>query len=589
MKHKLSLTFISSLIVLFFFSIYSCKKPAPTEPQSSTTAVQPPASGSTDIGTITYYTDASREKTATLDTTAVDISTTDADGIKWDLSIPRQDIGAETAISIIPLKSVKSDTTYNITNGVVFQPDGFQFSNPATLTVTVPRSSQKYAFYLFSQDGKSVNFAYASGTNGVYKISITHFSGAAAGVPANFNRLCSIGTSRYNAALEEENKIINREPVVPVPPDIEIGCGMDVTKEQTIDNYIKQFIMPEDTVIKKMLGALSAMQLAGCNSSIVAGGLAQASKLGDHLAKKAQMAYDQYSGDNKKYPAVVKAMLSANAQLKLLGGSPSANVLSELGTWAKKYYDDQLAKVTQDHDYTAIKSLLELSAQARLFGVDAPYYNQIIQAVSFKFSLNEGVELIINDNGIPPDTEQIIIQGAITLQPDISGNGLSYTGGGNINYVYGLTQDACYDAANNPQGGHDKIVLPQSFYLSVIVDSLNLCKQNYVSIRFDSLGSAFEKWDYGYDISGANNCTNVGSDQQHSSNASLTLDLNEMIFSNESYYDYDINGFNLSPFLHNGNINAVDTTYEVNQTVNSGLGSIDMLGQLHVKLVHSPQ
>ena len=149
--------FIAGLILFgLFFSFNSCKKPSPTEPQNSSS---PSTSGTTTLGTISYSPDYSREKSAELDTTAIDISTTDASGIKWDLHIPKQDFQSSTTISITPIINVKSDTTYNITNGVVFQPDGFQFTTPAVLTITFPQLSQKNAFYLFSQDGKSVEFA----------------------------------------------------------------------------------------------------------------------------------------------------------------------------------------------------------------------------------------------------------------------------------------------------------------------------------------------------------------------------------------------------------------------------------------------
>ena len=418
---------------------------------------------------------------------------------------------------------------------------------------------------------------------------MTHFSGTAAGVPSSLDKLCAIGTARYNAALKVENNILAQNPVVPVPPDIDLNCGMDPSKEKILDDYIKQFMMPEDTVIKKMLGAISVMELADCNQNITDGGLAQTGKLAEHLVKKAQSAYNQYSNDNKKYPAVVKAMLSADARLQLLGGSTPPDLMTQLGAWAKNYYDDQLNKLTQNHDYGVIKSLFSLAAQAQLFGVDAPYYDQITQAASFKFTLNEGVEDIIRDNGIPPDTQHVIIQGSINLNQIASKSGFSYEGEGYINYVYGLTPDVCNDASDNPQGGHDKIVLPQDFQLSVFVDSLDLCQQNYVAVHFDSLGSSLEQWDYGFDISGAYGCMNVGSDMLHSSNSSLTLDLNNFIFSDKSYYDYYQNSFNLHPYIHNGNVNAVDTTYKVDSTLSSSLGTIELIGQLEIKLVHTPQ
>jgi len=577
--------FITVLILFgLFFSFNSCKKPSPTEPQNSSS---PSTSGATSLGTISYSPDHSREKSAELDSTAIDISTTDASGIKWDLHIPKQDFQSNTIITITPITNVKSDTTFNITNGVVFQPDGFTFSNPATLTVTVPQSSNKFVFFTFSQDGKSVELTSFSGSGSSYSIPITHFSGTAAAQVKFFNKLCAIGHEQYNMGLEEENNLLQQPLNAPVPPDIDYGCGLDASKEKLIDDYIKQLETPEDTVIKRMLGGLSTMDLAGCDT--IFGGLAQASKLAERVFKKAQAAYNQYSSDNKKYPAIVKALLTTSASMQAMGASSPPDLLANLGAWAKRYYDAQLTKLTQDHDYSVIASLLSLSTQAQIFGAQVNFLSDIQGAMTFKFIINERVENIIRDNGIPPDTEQVKIQGTIDLTPYFTFPGFSFLGKGDINYVYGLTGDACQNSADNGQGGHDKIVLPQSFNRDIEVDGLNLCKQNYVSIRLDTLGSVFEQWDYGFDISGAHSCTNVGSDMQHSANATLFRDLNNFVFFNESYFDNYNNVFDLQPYIHNKNINAVDTAYSVNRTVSSGLGTIDLIGQLQIKLVHNPQ
>ncbi len=587
MKLKKTKLFVSIIVAATLVLMNSCKKPAPTEPQSGSSGNQNTPSGYTNIGTISYTEDASRQKTVQLDSTAVDVSTTDANGIKWDLHIPKQDMQSNTTISITPIKNVKSDTTFDITNGVVFQPDGFTFSNPATLTVTVPQSSDKFVFFSFSQDGKSVELTPFSQSGGSYTVPVTHFSGTAAAQVKYFNKLCAIGHAQYNMGLEEENKILQQPITALAPPDIDYGCGLDASKEKLIDDYIKQLETPEDTVIKRMLGGLSTMDLAGCDTNF--GGLAQASKLAERVFKKAQAAYNQYSSDNKKYPAIVKALLTASASMQAMGVSSPPDLLANLGAWANRYYDAQLTKLTQDHDYSVISSLLSLSTQAQIFGAQVNFLSDIQGAMTFKFIINENVENIIRDNGILPDTEQVKIQGTIDLTPNFTAAGLFFLGRGDINYIYGLTGDACQNSADNGQGGHDKIVLPQSFNRDIEVDGLNLCKQNYVSIRLDTLGSVFEQWDYGFDISGAHSCTNVGSDMQHSANASLCRDLNNFIFSDESYFDYNQNSFDLHPFIHNKNINAVDTTYTVKNTLSSGLGTIDLIGQLHVKLVHNPQ
>ena len=587
MKLKKTKLFVSIIIAAVLVLINSCKKAAPTEPQSGSSGNQNTPAAYTNIGTISYTEDASRQKSVQLDSTAVDVSTTDANGIKWDLHIPKQDLQSNTTISITPIKNVKSDTTFNITNGVVFQPDGFTFSNPATLTVTVPQSTNKFVFFTFSQDGKSVELTSFTQSGGSYSIPVTHFSGTAAAQVKFFNKLCAIGHAQYNQGLSEENNILQQPLNAPVPPDIDYGCGMDASKEKLIDDYIKQLETPEDTVIKRMLGGLSTMDLANCDT--VYDGMAQAGKLAERVFKKAQAAYNQYSNDNKKYPAVVKALLTASGQMQLLGVSSPPDLLANLGSWALRYYNAQLTKLTQDHDYSALKSLLILATQAQLFGAQVNFLSDIQSAMTFKFIINENVENIIKDNGIAPDTEQVKIQGTIDLTPNFSVSGLFFLGKGDINYVYGFTGDACQNSADNGQYGHDKIVLPQSFYRNIEVDSLNLCKQNYVFIRFDTLGSVFEQWDYGFDISGAHSCVSVGSDMQHSANATLCRDLNDFIFSDESYFDYNQNSFDLHPFFHNKNINAVDTTYSVNRTVSSGLGTIDLIGQLQIKLVHNPQ
>ena len=203
------------LLLSFLLSMNSCRKASPTQPQST---LQPSSSDSSSLGTISYTPDISGMKSAVLDTNAVDISTVDARGVNWDLSVPKQDLPGRTTISITPISNIKSDSAYNISSGVVFGPDGFQFTSPAILTVTFPSSSSPYIFYLFTQDGKTIDFASASNTGGVYKVAVSHFSGVAAGVPSDPEKICNAATEKYNAALKEEDSLLSQPISVPVPP-----------------------------------------------------------------------------------------------------------------------------------------------------------------------------------------------------------------------------------------------------------------------------------------------------------------------------------------------------------------------------------
>ena len=558
-------------------TLSSCNNSAPTEPAGGTPRPSG-GGGSTSLGTISYTPDYSRKQSAKLDTTVVNISATDASGIKWELSIPRQSFADSTIISIIPIKDVRSDTVYNITNGVMFEPDGFQFSSPATLTVTLPASSKTHLFYLFNQNGKRLDFAPVSETGGVYKISITHFSGAATGTPRNIKDYCDIATSKYQVALDEENALLSQSINPPVPPDIDIECGMDAAKEQALNNYIKDFMQPEDTVIKGMLGALAGMQMANCNQSTTAGGLAQVAPLAERLVKKAEMLYDQYSNNNKKFPAVAKAMLSADASLQLLGGTPPVDDLSKLGNWATKYFNDELTNLKQNHDYKVIKLLLTLAGQAQLFGNNSNLFlSQIENALTFKFYINEDLKAVLSDNTL---ADHIVFGGAFDVQLSFTANGL--TGTGDIDYISGYLIDGCLDSKGNPQGGHDEINLPQSFSLTVRIDSVDLCKTDAIKMKFSQLGAFNEDWTYGVGISGVvtSSCA-----RYVVPNHQFTLTDNYGVFGGTQYLDSNTGKYSFPVTIQNGNAVAVDKTYNLSQPYSDGVYSANLV----IKLVHTPQ
>ncbi len=567
--------------IVLILSISSCKKSAPTEPQNGSPGTQTQQPVSADLGTISYTPDLSRQKSAMLDTEAVDISITDAGGVKWDLHIPKQVFQSNTNISITPIKNVKSDTTFDITNGVVFQPDGFTFSNPATLTVTVPQSSNKFVFFSFSQDGKSVELTPFSQSGRSYTVPVTHFSGTAAAQVKYFNKLCAIGHAQYNMGLEEENNLLQQPLNAPVPPDIDYGCGLDASKEKLIDDYIKQLETPEDTVIKRMLGGLSTMDLAGCDTNF--GGLAQAGKLAERVFNKAQAAYNQYSNDNKKYPAVAKALLTTSAALQLFGGS-SPDLFANLGAWAKRYYDAQLTKLRQDHDYSVVNSLLNLSTEAQLFGTQVLFLSDIEQAMTFKLELNEDLDLVYNDGS---QGDHIVIQGNVNLQPQFVSGQFLLSGTGNINFVSGYTIDDCEDPNGFPQNTyHDELILPQSFPLTVYADSLDLCKSNSLVITFDTLGSTNEQWEFGIDPSGAKTGThcqsNCGIPLQ------ITLTDNFIAFDTTRYYNFDTNGLTFRPVVQSGNATVFDRTYDETFNYQYGIG-YKLTAKLELKLIHTPR
>lgn len=596
MKSKIFRAAALVLPILIIGVLYSCRKASPTQAQSTT----PPASSdSVSLGTISYTPDYSSQKSVRLDTGSASISVTDGAGIKWKLSIPKQDVSAPVTISMTPIGDVRSDSVIDIKGGVVFQPDGFQFASPAKLTVTFPSSgTAPYIFYTFSQDGKDVGFTGAADTGQVYTVDVTHFSGYAFGLPLNGDGICKIATAKYNAALAEEDSILKLPITVPVPPDVDLDCGIDSSKMSTVREYVKKFFQPEDAVIRRLLGAGSALRLLSCGpSSVQAGFLAKADELASRLFQKAQQAYQDYQSNDKKYVAVANVLLKAHAAADMLGASPSGanQTLAELGAWAETCYKDQLSRLRQNHDYKAVRSLWELSAQAELFGASIPSVLSDLQsALTFTFELKEGaISIGTFPNGDPPDSEQVIIQGAFRIQPDIPGTGQTgiWTGSGDINYVYGLTGDGCSnDYTGKVYPSHDKIDLPQSFPFQVTVDSFDACKSGTIEVSFDSLGTAPEKWIYGFDAPKGTNCGNWQSDWQNSGDASTLALINDVAFEGQPYYDFTAASFDLRLPFHNGFSTPVDTTFVATST-DSIPYQVKVFNkvELNIKLVHTPQ
>ena len=330
--------------------------------------------------------------------------------------------------------------------------------------------------------------------------------------------------------------------------------------------------MPEDTLIKKMLGTSAAIQEYGCDPSIAASGMAQISLLAAHLMTKAQMAYNQYSSDNKKYFAVVKAMLTASATLQLLGGSSRADLLAELGSWAKNYYDAQANKLIKDHDYSVINSLMLLAGQASLFGVNNIYLGQMEEALTFKFSLNEDLKNVVDGTL----SDHIVIKG------DTSFNLFSPAATAKINYVSGYLIDGCQDSQGNPQPAHDEIVLPQSFPLTVKLTRFDLCESDIAVIKFSMLGAQTEDWNFGIGGSGvvASTCG-----RYVIPNHQFTRVDNMAVFNGTKYFNLAKQEFTFHIPIKNLDATALDKTFNVNQSYGSGTYS----AAVELKLVHTPQ
>lgn len=108
---------------------------------------------------------------------AVFVELEDAAGNRWRLEVPENALPFGETITMQLCDSVKTDSVSGKQlAGVVFQPEGLQFTLPATLTVTGPAAEEETCVFYADGAGENLNFAVHEDTEKDIRISVSHFS-----------------------------------------------------------------------------------------------------------------------------------------------------------------------------------------------------------------------------------------------------------------------------------------------------------------------------------------------------------------------------------------------------------------------------
>lgn len=350
-------------LAFLFALINSCEKDPGSE--------NPNPDGSTGtFGTADYSTDNSSAKTLIVSENPQTISITDKNGIKWALTVPQQTTLTNVEIKMTALGNVTQSTSdCKITSGVIFEPHGLVFDNPATLTVEFPAvKTGPSQFFSISGKGQKDDLILepAELQGNKYKLNVFHFSGMMSGDPLDPESLGESLSGDYTKAKAEAQNIIQQPLNIPVPPDITPNhCADGISQDAVAQGYVEQLSNPEKKAINKLLSIGKSMALLdqeGVNP------VADALPLSERLIDKAKEVINQYGSDENKFYPVMVAALQIARENALLGGDHTAEITALLATKIGALEENLLEKLITEHDYTLIKYLVNVERFRALLG-----------------------------------------------------------------------------------------------------------------------------------------------------------------------------------------------------------------------------
>lgn len=460
------------------------------------------------LGNISIVTDPSRAASLTFpaDGSTPSFSVTNAAGWIWTLSFPADALLTPRTITMTPFDVADDgNSLLPITNGVQLEPDGMQFCDVVTLTVTPPVALGPHAtLVLANDDGSDFHLAPTTNSPGQYSTQLLHFTSAAASNPSdddwnNFveNHLPSAQAAFQNAVSQAE--ALERVVVTPPePPDYELKCdpSQNTNGDAEIDAYQKALFAKESAAMQNMLNAAHEIQLLTGDDSAANEAQEVARSLVESAAfRKVDSLFGTYSDNPKKMVAVMRVALGVLRQDALLGAGSDVRPdwMDDIRAWAGRVKDYYFDKLRNEHDYSMVPVLYQVVRQMALLNVPVDlqtFSTDLANAMTFQ--LTEDITMTVNGGDAS----------------FAAGGGITVTGATGASVFPLQGSDAIpYKPSND---GPSELVGGQSFVQNPKVDNFDACKQMTASIILDRLGADSETWEvqgYTYSIPGQLNPT----------------------------------------------------------------------------------
>ncbi len=448
------------------------------------------------LGNVKFTPDTSRATSASFlaDGTPLSLSVTDAVGYVWSLSAPADALLTPATLSMTPFAGINTNqSALPIISGVQLGPEGIQFCDGVTLTLTTPAPLGPYATLMMGAgDGSNLGLVQTTNHAASYSTTIFHFSAGAASDPSA-QQLANMLAEVKAAITQAESDLLNvqkQQAAPPEPPDDEFKCEGNPGADAQVDEYVFNLFSEETAVINNLLSAAHALQLLGDNSDADYAISLVEPFISTEVFRKVNSLYTTWSGKPLKFSAYAKAALTASRQDQLVGGAGVPGLDEQLQSWFKgnvvAHYWDKLLK---QHDYSMAKVLLTFPKTLYLLG-GTPQNNNFIQDVANGYTFK--VNLTVSDIGA--NNYSIKAHGTVTVTGSTGasmGNGYSVInpigdGTGKLQ----LADTFSYDSGTYAK---DTLQLPLSFTDGAVFN-LGCSDTTVAMFIYSEMGSFNELW-----------------------------------------------------------------------------------------------
>jgi hypothetical protein len=568
--NNFSLFFTSSTTGFFFAT-----NPAASGFESGTFTVSPWPT--LFLGSYRFTPDNSR--TVSLDFAAdgnpATLSVTDAASNVWTLTLPADALFDLQTITMTPTASVDSSgAVLPSVAAVLLTPDGTQFSDGVTLTVTTPTSLGPQASLMNAElDGSGLEIALSTNQGNSYSMTLYHFSSAALSNPSG-QQLQNLGTvdsleedfEEDAEAAEAMNSSASSRVLLPPPPD-ETFC--DTAKTISDANaYIPDVVGADFELITELLSTAQALKMLGQSNYPPQAVSLVVQIFTNDIMPKTISVINTYGSDPAKIGVVTIFANQILHQSELFEVAPTPRfvaAIQALPGLLNKAGTNYLNQLQSNHDYSAVAAVSAIAKDIQLLGGDNGYSANLIQ--SLKQDLNFQLTMDITtttetpaQNGVPGGSSSDEAMGQFQITTNASP---SLNGTGQINYVSGIEQGA---------GLTDTLVSGQSFTETStlkLTDCPSVAAPT-ATLTFTPFGSLHEMW-----INSLGNTITANNLDGQSS----------YVFQNyQTTNGFATYGFSFTVPLQNGNAEAVNTT--ISQSTN--LGYSTLTATLVLTLQHTP-
>jgi hypothetical protein len=430
----------------------------------------------------------------------ISLNVTNAAGWVWTLDFPGDALTEPESITMTPFVTGNSSRSLlPITNGVSLEPDGLQFCNGVTLTVTPPGPLGPYAALLMAgADGSGLQFVETTNQGGSLSTTIFHFTSGSVTDPSA-SQWAAFATAQlpkaqaaYAQATNDIHALMkNATNVPPPPPDYAWSCATtNPAAELAIGRYITNLFAKENDAVRRLVSAASELKSFGQSPGTNATALVKKLIEADEFAQVTTLFARYYTSDpsntnltvfvdanSYKLMALYRLSSGVNQQDKSFGGKGNTNWLALTKNWSKAILNGSLREVKDSHLYSLAPVALSVQAfRSTVLGVTSDttggFQTKLGKALTFQVNM----DIKFTD----PAPVSIEAQGVITNLGAGGVVGAPIPGSGEIDYLPG-------------SAGLATLAPGQSFRPNASV-LLNLCGSPTATISLDRFGADTELW-----------------------------------------------------------------------------------------------